>query len=276
MLKKLEHIFRQSFPKRLKNYTKYLNALKGLNGIEIGGPSFAFSSKGFLPVYDTIANLDGCNFSSNTMWEGNIQEGNTYQYGNKKGYQYISDGIKLDRIKDEHYDFILSSHSIEHFANPLKALLEWKRIIKEEGHLLLIIPHKDNTFDRKRPVTAIEHLIKDYKHNTGEDDTTHFEEVLSLHDITIDAGIGSPETLKQRTLDNYNNRGVHHHVFNTPLAVKIANYLNFKICDVQLFNPFHIIMLLQKSDTEKPDNTAFLNPNNTIYQEEKFPSDKLW
>jgi len=276
MLKKLERIFRQSFPKRLKNHTLYLNALKGLNGLEIGGPSFAFSTKGFLPVYNVIAKLDGCNFSSNTMWEGNIEEGTTYQYGNKIGFQYISDGVKLDSIKDGQYDFVLSSHSIEHFANPLKALLEWKRVIKDGGYILLIIPHKDNTFDRKRPITTLEHLIEDYKHNTGEDDNTHFSEVLSLHDATMDTGISDPESLRLRTLDNINNRGVHHHVFNTPLAVKIANYLDFKICDVQLFNPFNIVMLVQKSKIKNPDNTTFLNPGNLIYQNEKFPSDKIW
>jgi SAM-dependent methyltransferase len=276
MLKKLERIFRQSFPKRLKKYTTYLNALKDLNGLEIGGPSFAFSTTGFLPLYDTVANLDGCNFSSNTMWEGNIKEGNTYAYGNKKGYQYISDGIQLEHIKDGHYDFILSSHSIEHFANPLKALSEWKRVIREGGYMVLIVPHKDNTFDRNRPITTLDHLIMDYENNTGEDDSTHFEEVLSLHDITMDNGIGDMEALKLRTIDNYNNRGVHHHVFNTPLVVKIANHLNFKICDVQVYNPFHIVLLLQKSDTAIPDNSYYLNPNLPVYHQAKFPSDKIW
>lgn len=274
MLKKIEQVYRRFFPKRLKNYQFYLSALNGLYGLEIGGPSAAFTSAGFLPVYTSIKSLDGCNFSSNTVWEGNIQEGYNYKYGDKKGYQLISDGSSLEMIPDGKYDFILSCHSIEHFANPIKALTEWKRILKDQGYILLVVPHKDNTFDHNRPITTLDHLIKDYENNTEETDNTHFDEVISLHDISRDPGTPDIESLKRRTADNFNNRCVHHHVFNTPLVVKLTDYLNLKICDVQHFNPFHIVILLQK--TIKPDNSKFLDTDNEIYQLEKFPSDKLW
>ena len=79
-----------------------------------------------------------------------------------------------------------------------------------------------------------------------------------------------------KTFDNFNNRCVHHHVFNTPLLVKIANHLNFKICDIQHFNPFNIIILLQKNEESLADNNTFLNHKNEVYQKEKFPSDKIW
>jgi hypothetical protein len=123
MLKKLEHIYRNFFPKRMKNHLFYLDALKGKNGLEIGGPSPTFGSKGFLPLYPVIGNLDGCNFSSNTIWEGNIKEGNNYRYDNRTGYQIISDGNKLPQVPGEKYDLVLSCHSIEHFANPVKAIV---------------------------------------------------------------------------------------------------------------------------------------------------------
>jgi SAM-dependent methyltransferase len=276
MIKKLEQLFRKYFPKRMNNYRKYISALKDKSGLEIGGPSFAFTSKGFLPVYDHIKNLDGCNFSSSTIWEGNISEGHNYKYGDKKGFQIISDGSRLVTVPDSKYDFVLSCHSIEHIANPIKALTEWKRVIKNKGYILLVVPHKDNTFDHNRPVTSMEHLISDYKNDTQENDTTHFEEVISLHDMTRDEGVDDKNALKIRTADNFNNRCVHHHVFNTPLVTKLADYLHLSICDIRHFNPFHIIMLLQKDEQGKPGNSPYLNAANKVYHKEKFPSDKNW
>ena len=276
MLKKIERLYRQYFPKRMENYRAYISALSDSNGLEIGGPSFVFTSKGFLPIYDHIRNLDGCNFSTNTVWEGNISEGSNYKYGNRKGFQIISDGSKLDTVDDSKYDFLLSCHSIEHIANPIKALVEWKRVIKDKGYIILVVPHKDNTFDHKRPVTSLEHLTSDYTNNIQEDDTTHFEEVIRLHDILRDEGVQDEASLKIRTTDNFTNRCVHHHVFNTPLVAKMTNYLDLKICDIQHFNPFNIVILLQKNNHEKPDNSFYLNPSNKVYQKEKFPSDKTW
>lgn len=274
MLKRIEKIIRAYFPKRMNNYKSYISVLRNKSGLEIGGPSHTFTLKGFLPIYHYIKGLDGCNFSNITHWEGNITEGNNYKYGSKTGYQIISDGTELKTVENEKYDFLLSCHSLEHIANPLKALIEWKRVIKKDGFIVLIIPHKDNTFDHKRPVTSLEHLISDYNNNIQEDDKTHFEEVIQLHDISMDQGVDNIESLKMRTWDNYENRFIHHHVFNTPLIVKIADHLNFKVCDVQHFNPFNIIVLLQKNSGVENDNSFYLNNENRIYKKEKFPSDK--
>lgn len=276
MLKIIERKIRNLFPKRINNYKIFQSCLKDKNGLEIGGPSFAFTQKGYLPIYDVVASLDGCNFSTNTVWEGALKEGYTYNYGIKKGYQYISDGTKLEMIVDEKYAFILSCHSLEHFANPIKALNEWKRILKDNGYMILIVPHKDQTFDHKRPLTTLEHLIEDYKNNITEDDPTHFDEIIELHDIDKDPGIENKKKLKERTLKNFNNRCVHHHVFNTPLIIKLCNYLKLEIHAVEHFNPFNIVLLLRKNNKTEPDNTAFLNNKNELFNKLKFPSDKIW
>ena len=274
MKKRVETYFRKFFPKRIPHWQQIVAHLKNKSGLEIGGPSAAFDSHGFLPVYPQIQNLDGCNFSANTVWEGNIKEGNNYAYGKRWGYQYISDGSDLQIIQDHKYDFVLSCHSLEHIANPIKAVLEWKRILKEEGYLLLILPHKDQTFDHRRPVSTLEHLIEDYKNQTPETDETHFEEVISLHDISRDAGITDKQALIERTHKNFENRCVHQHVFNTRLAVDFLDYLKFKILFVEHFNPFHIVILAQKTQSEAPDNSVFQDKHHSIYQNPNFPSDR--
>ncbi len=274
MISFLEILFRKYFPKRIENHKILISKFRGKNGLEIGGPSNIFTKKGFLPIYPVVNNLDGCNFSANTVWEGSIAEGKTYTYGDKIGHQFISDGNNLSMISDEKYDFILSCHSLEHFANPIKAINEWKRVLKNDGFILLILPHKDKTFDHRRQVTSLEHIISDFTNNTLESDTTHVEEVLKFHDLTLDPAKIDLANLTSRTADNYNNRCLHHHVFNTPLVVKIGDYLNFKICEVSHFNPFHIVVLLQKTNTNF-DNAQYKDPNNSIYQKPSFPSDKL-
>ena len=275
MKKKMEKLFRNIFPKRVKNYKFLKSKFINQNGLEIGGPSFAFTEKGFLPLYSVVGNLDGCNFSNQTVWEGEIKSGLNYKYGVRTGTQFILDGGSLMEIADNSYDFVLSCHSLEHMANPIKALAEWKRIIKDNSYVLLILPHKDNTFDRNRPITHMDHLINDLENNTLENDVTHFQEVLSLHDLSLDTGIKDMEALRLRTSENYNNRCVHHHVFNTPMVAQMVDYAGFKICEIQHFNPFHIIFLLKKPNGNF-DNSAFLSPENKAYQKQQFPSDKIW
>ncbi len=273
-LRSAEKIFRQFFPKRIGNAEKFLQAVKNKNGLEIGGPSACFTSSGFLPVYPVVANLDGCNFGTQTVWEGHVQEGKTFRFGKRLGKQIICDASTLDKIADDSYEFILSSHCLEHLANPLKALNNWKRVLQNDGYLILILPHKDQTFDHKRPVTTLQHIITDETRDMQENDETHFDEVLALHDISMDRGISSQEALAFRTKHNLENRCVHHHVFNTPLVFELLHYNGWQILEVAHSNPFHIIVLARFTQN-KIDNFRFLDGSHLILQNPKFPSDNL-
>lgn len=268
----LETQFRKYFPKKIKGHNSLKILFKSKSGLEIGGPSMAFSNKGFLPLYDIVGSLDGCNFSTNTIWEGKIKEGPYFKFGNRNGWQYIKDAVDLSGIENDKYDFILSCHSIEHIANPIRALIEWKRVLKHNGTLLIIVPHKDGTFDHNRPLTTLEHLISDYKNETTEDDETHFSEVLSLHDINLDPGSTAMESFIERTKNNSENRCVHHHVFNTPLLIDLIDYCKFKIDKISFFNPFHIIIAASKP-IDEPDNSLWMQKNAPFYKISPFPSD---
>ena len=246
--------------RKIKNYSFYAEKLTGKNGIEIGGPSAIFKDHRILPIYKVIKNLDGCNFSNTTIWEGRISSGYNYKYHRLKpdGYQYIADAVDLNIIESTKYDFVLSCYCLEHIANPFKAVSEWLRILKEDGYLLMIVPHKEGTFDHKRQVTPFEHLKEDFKKNIGEDDLTHLEEILKLHDLGKDPDTGNFELLKKRSLDNFNNRCLHQHVFDTNLALMILDYLGLKILSVDVVLPYAIITLSQKvGDKENVNNEEF-------------------
>lgn len=53
----------------------------------------------------------------------------------------------------------------------------------------MVLPFKEKTFDHKRPVTSIEHILEDYNLNIDERDNTHFDEILNLHDLSRDPGV---------------------------------------------------------------------------------------
>jgi len=225
----------------------YCRMFAGKKGLEIGGPSSLFSLKGYFPVYLFAKQIDGVNYSNETSWEGRIEEVNNYHYHMKTGYQFIREATDLHDIPPASYDFVLSCHSLEHVANPLKAIQEWKRVLKPSGLFVLVLPDKRYTFDVNRPYTSMDHLLEDYKINRGEDDTTHFNEILELHEFGKDEGADSKEILKERLKTNVTSRYVHHHVFNFELVDEMLKYFSFEKIYQQQAHPFHLITIARKS-----------------------------
>jgi len=132
----IRKIIKLVYGKELPKFKPFHYLFEAKFGLEIGGPSQIFKGNDALPIYKLAKKVDGCNFSTNTVWEGALKEGSNYTYQDNKeaGYQFICEGNNLEPIQNEFYDFLLSSHSLEHFANPLKALQEWLRILKKVGH----------------------------------------------------------------------------------------------------------------------------------------------
>ncbi|QGZ62715.1 tetratricopeptide repeat protein [Paraburkholderia acidisoli] len=53
------------------------------------------------------------------------------------------DAMAMDGVADDTYDFVHSSHSLAHVADPLQALRNWIRICKPGGHLVVTVPDED-------------------------------------------------------------------------------------------------------------------------------------
>ncbi len=222
-------------------------SLKNKIGLEIGGPSSIFKLKSYFPVYLFANQVDGVNYSTETVWEGKIKEGKNYHYTNNKcGYQFVLEASNLNGIKDNSYDFLLSSHSLEHIANPIQAVKEWYRVLKPGGTIVLALPDKKRTFDRNRAYTTLEHLIEDFEKNVTENDTTHYDEIFQLHDLSRDAGVSSVSELKERTLNNSVNRCVHHHVYSFDLLQQTLLYCGFRPIYEQEAAPFHLVIIAKK------------------------------
>jgi SAM-dependent methyltransferase len=157
------------------------------------------------------------------------------------------DGDDLPRIPDASYDVVLSSHALEHMANPIKALKEWQRVLRPGGTLVLVLPDRAHTFDHRRPVTTLSHMIEDYRRGVGEDDLTHLDEILRLHDLERDAAAGDAETFRQRSLRNAENRCLHHHVFDLDSALALVTHASYHVVRSDTAAPFHLIVLAERS-----------------------------
>jgi SAM-dependent methyltransferase len=234
--------------RQAKSFRAYKDQFIGKTGIEIGGPSPVFSKRGIFPVYPIVETLDNCNFDCTTVWEGAVNRGKTYRFDSKKpnGEQHIVDATAMDELPSSAYDFVLSSHMLEHTANPILALSEWRRLLKDDGTLVLVLPDKRHTFDHHRPVTTMEHLVADFNARMTEDDLTHVPEVLSLHDFARDPEAGDVASFKLRCMLNFENRCLHHHVFDAQLVTQLVKYVGLSVHEVEEVSPHHILLLARK------------------------------
>ncbi len=214
-------------------------------GLEVGGPSEAFGDTGELPIYRFVASLDNCVFSSQTIWEGRREEGRTFSYhpGKANGLNFIREATDLRGISDHRYDFLLSSHNLEHVSNPVKALKEWIRVVKPGGAIIILLPDYRRTFDRLRQPTLLEHMLEDYRLGKDEADLTHLAEILELHDLSRDRAAGTKEEFRIRSLRNFENRCLHHHVFDENNSRQLLEAAGLITQRVDLVKPHHIVLL---------------------------------
>jgi SAM-dependent methyltransferase len=230
--------------RRAGHYTRplpdaFLAPVRGGRVLEVGGPSAVFRANALLPVYAAAAGVDGVQWSEDTIWHGR-QRGEYVPDGTSTGALHIVDGGTLEGLPDGAYDAVVSSHVIEHLANPLRALAAWRRVTRPGGGIVLVAPHMEGTFDHRRAVTSLEHLIDDLERDTGEDDLTHLEETLALHDRRRDAEAVDDAAWAQLRRDNLRHRVLHHHVFTTASLAGLLAYAGIAVDAVETRYPHDI------------------------------------
>ncbi len=53
------------------------------------------------------------------------------------------DAQYMEGVPDSSYDFVHSSHCLEHLRDPREGLKNWFRILKEGGHMIITVPDED-------------------------------------------------------------------------------------------------------------------------------------
>jgi SAM-dependent methyltransferase len=264
---------------RARCFPLVASLVAGKSGIEVGGPSGAFRSPfGVLPVYPLVGQLDNCNFGARTVWQGTVADGSAFVFDNRRpaGRVHVSEASDLSPIASARCDFVLSSHVLEHCANTLKALGEQVRILKDGGTLVVMLPHGEETFDRLRPVTTLGHIREDARAAVGEDDMTHFDEIVAHHDFSLDPRAGTREQFEARSRKNHENRCFHHHVFDTRLVLDLIDEVGLQLIALEALAPFDILAVARKLPAgHRSDNTAFHAPDASWRRTSVFSRDRI-
>lgn len=88
----------------------------------------------------------------------------------------IDDGERLATIAEGSQDFIVANHFLEHCENPIGTIEIHLGKLKPGGVLFYAVPDKRYTFDFRRPVVTLEHMVADYVQGPEGSRSEHYEE----------------------------------------------------------------------------------------------------
>ena len=156
----------------------------------------------------------------------------------------IDDGEKLTRIPDESQDFVIANHFIEHCQNPILSIEMMLRVLKPEGVLYLGVPDKRFTFDAKRPVTDIAHLLKDYDEGPAWSREQHFFEYSQIVEFGYSRGIENPDDEEVEKFSQHLQEidySIHYHVWTQAEIMEL-----FTTLTKQLHFPFNVELVVNR------------------------------
>lgn len=137
---------------------------------------------------------------------------------------YFAEADKLSIFGDGRFDFVIANHLLEHMVDPIGAIVEWLRVLKDNGTLFLTVPnYRCNEYDFSRKPVTIRHLIDDYRALHADRKTEHWKEFIELVE-----GInpGEPAFLERLNLFENIDFRIHMHVFDNQLVVDIFKFLS--------------------------------------------------
>lgn len=127
---------------------KYLD---GLIGVEVGAASYQ-------PF-----GLDALNVSTSDSQDRDFYQ--AIQLMVCGSYVEVDEYAEADALPfdDGSQDFVIASHVVEHLANPIKAFLEWQRVLKVGGYVYLIVPKREAPYgDQERCYTPRDYIFDAY------------------------------------------------------------------------------------------------------------------
>lgn len=135
----------------------------------------------------------------------------------------IDDGERLATFQDRSLDFIIANHFIEHAKDPIGTIENWLCKLRSGGVIFLTVPDKAATFDARRPLTPLTHLIEDHRASPEERlarDREHFEEWVAF--------VEQPHPDQAQEWVEYLIRidySIHFHTFTLASFLQLIDYL---------------------------------------------------
>jgi SAM-dependent methyltransferase len=135
----------------------------------------------------------------------------------------VDDGERLGSVANESVDFVIANHFYEHCEDPIGTLAHHARVTRPGGRLFIAIPDKRFTFDVERPVTPLEHVIRDHDDGPGWSRSDHYDEWA--HEVSRILN-NIPDDLLETEARTLQDTGysIHFHVW-TPVAwLQLVSY----------------------------------------------------
>lgn len=85
-------------------------------------------------VENGYENIIGIDINDNKLNRAALKVGND---------KVLNSHISSLPFKDNYFDVVWSSHTLEHSDNPIKTLNEFRRVVKPGGYILIIVPYPD-------------------------------------------------------------------------------------------------------------------------------------
>ncbi len=145
----------------------------------------------------------------------------------------VGDGQWLSEVKDNSFDFLVSSHQLEHCESPLTAIQNHLRVIKSGGHVIYAVPDMRFTFDKDRALTTLQHIQYDYL--LDKDLAYHKSESLKHYDewLSVVDKIESPEERRAIAEDRI-QKGLDIHFHTWTFHSMLEMFLRIKGFEIEL------------------------------------------
>jgi SAM-dependent methyltransferase len=158
----------------------------------------------------------------------------------------VDDGEQLSTIADSTLDFVVANHFLEHTQDPVRTLMNAFRVLRPGGILYLAVPDKRYTFDRDRPVTPLDHLLRDFNEGPQVSRRDHFEEWARLVERV-------PEEEAARRAEQLMDQdySIHYHVWTEQEVLELLTEIRERFdldFDVELIEPIRheVVFVLRK------------------------------
>ena len=92
----------------------------------------------------------------------------------------LDDGESLASIPDASVDFVIANHFLEHCEDPIAAVGAFLRVARPGGVVYLAVPDKHHSFDVRRAITTVDHLLADHERGPEASRRGHYLD-WSLH-----------------------------------------------------------------------------------------------
>jgi SAM-dependent methyltransferase len=158
----------------------------------------------------------------------------------------VDDGERLGQFGDATQDFVIANHFLEHCQDAIGAIRNFFRVLKTNGVLYLAVPDGRYTFDSRRPVTPLAHLVRDHEEGPEWSRRQHFEDWARY----VQGAEEPAEIARQAAYLMSTDYSIHYHVWTQrELQELLAFVRRRQPFDVELFlkRKYEVVAVVTKT-----------------------------